>query len=127
MIGIEVPACFESVTVVRKVVLLLGMVGHENLVPVGQRDFVVYVFVCGFAGSYDNLVGFLLIARLEITQRGHLHVRAHVHVAAFHGLHSMSAAVVAHPRHVAHLGRAHVGHVALGLLLPPKRRKCEHC
>jgi hypothetical protein len=61
--------------------------------------------------------------RFEIAQRGHLHVRTHIHVMAFHGLHGVRAAVVAHPRHVVHFRCAHVGRVALGILwLAPKRR-----
>src|SRR5580693_506027 len=126
MIGIEALTRFEGVPVVCKVVLLLHSVRHENLVAVGQSDFVVHVFFRELASSYDHLVGLFLIAWLQIAQRSHLHVRTHIHVPAFHGLHGVSAAVVAHPRHVAHFGRAHFGHVALALLLTPKRSKRKH-
>jgi len=47
--------------------------------------------------------------RLQIAQRGHLHVWAHIHVAVFHRMHGVSAAVVAHGGHVVHIGRSPAG------------------
>ena len=35
------------------------------------------------------MVSFFLVAGLKGTQRSHLHVRAHVHVVAFHGVHGV--------------------------------------
>ena len=118
-------ARFESVPVVCEVVLLLRPVGHKNLEAIGEGNFVVHVFLCDFAGSDDYLVGFFLIAWLEIAQRGHLHVRAHIHMMALHGLHGVSASIVAHPGHVVHFRRTRVGHVALGSVVVPKAEKLQ--
>jgi hypothetical protein len=60
-------------------------------------------------GSFENLIRLFLIAGLQIAQRGHLHVRAHIHVAVLHGMHGVSAAVVAHGGHVVHIGCSYVG------------------
>ena len=108
MIGIELDRRLKSIAVIGEVVLLLRQVGEKNLVAVGQRDFVVSVLLSRLARGSHNLIGLLLVARLQIAQGRHLHMRPHVHTAAGHGQHGVGAAIVIHPRQVRHGHGAHV-------------------
>src|SRR2546423_8769721 len=102
MLRIEMLASFESVPVVGEVILLLRKVGQENLITIGDSNFVVLIFVGCFAGGFKNILCALLVARLGIPQRGHFHVRTHIHVIGFHGMHGVGAAVSTHSRQFTH-------------------------
>jgi hypothetical protein len=58
--------------------------GKKILVTVGEGDFVIHVFLGGVSSGLRHIVGLLLLAGLHRAKLGHLHVRAHVHVAALH-------------------------------------------
>ena len=98
----------------------------EDLEAVCQRDVIIQIFFCSLARGFHHLLGSRGIARFRRTQRRHLHVRTHIHVA-FHGMHGVGAGVAVfvrvfvfirgdvHAFHVRHVmaGHIHAGHALL--------------
>ena len=95
----------------------------ENFEMLIERDVVILVLLHHATGYFHDLLGLLGIARLRSAERGHMHVRTHVHVMAFHGMHGVHAGVRVflgrlrrHLRHVVS-GHAHALHVLRRILL----------
>ena len=102
MLRVKTLASLESIPVVGEVILLLRKIGQENFITVGHSNSVVLISVGRFAGSLHHFLGPIFIAGPGVPQRGHFHVRAHVHVMGFHGMHGVCAAVGNHSRQLAH-------------------------
>ena len=103
MLRVEPQLRLDGVTAAGEVIDLLRNVGEEDLEAVGQRDVVVLLFFCRLTRRVRNRLRAGGIPRLGLAQGGHLHVRAHVHMA-FHGVHHVSGGFAA-------FLHSHVGHV----------------
>jgi len=115
MLRVEPQLRFDGVTAAGEVIDLLRNVGEENLEAVGERAAVVLVFFRDLTRRVRDLLRTRGIPRLGLTQRSHLHVRAHVHVA-FHRVHHVSGGFAAFVRpHVGHVVTRHV-HAGQALL-----------
>src|ERR1700751_4088127 len=63
MLGIEAKGRFKCVLVVGEVVLLLGNIGKENLVTVGQGGAVILVLLGNSPRCLDHLLRPLFVSR----------------------------------------------------------------
>lgn len=116
MLGVEGEAGFERVPVVREMVVRLRHFGMEDFEAVGERHFVVLVFFDGAAQRRDECGGALIVRGIRRAQRGHEHVRVHVHVMAGHGVVRGRGRVGIFRGVVAHVAHVHAGR-GVGILL----------
>jgi len=54
----------QSIRGIIEVILLVGLVGHEDFEAVGQGNSVVGIFLRHLAGRLSHLIGFFLVAWL---------------------------------------------------------------